>query len=175
MSDRLLSVLLIVAALAGVLVAIIRTGGQNRPEMALLRHDLEILRDAQDGTRSDVAKVLRRQSMTAQTNIPQREIALSLEDAPFRGAGNAPVTLVEFTEFESPACARYARETLPQLERDYISTGKLRYVIRGFPVDPAHTLAFRAHEAAQCAAEQGKFWQMHDLLFASNGRLSGGD
>ena len=61
--------------------------------------------------------------------------------------------------------------TLPQIERDYIKTGKLRYVFRDFPLESIHKQAFKAHEAANCAGDQEKYWQMHNRLFANQQRL----
>jgi protein-disulfide isomerase len=60
---------------------------------------------------------------------------------------------------------------LPQLDREYIQTGKVKYVFRDFPLS-SHKQAFKAAEAANCAGEQGKFWQMHARLFENQGALS---
>lgn len=82
-----------------------------------------------------------------------------------RGNATAPVTIEEWADFQCPACARFARSTEPQIVTSYIATGKVRYVF--------HNMAFLgqesnwAAEAASCAAEQGKFWEYHDKLFAS--------
>src|SRR5438874_4471464 len=54
---------------------------------------------------------------------------------------------------------------MPQLEKDYIKTGKVKYVLRDFPIEAIHKQAFKAAEAARCAGEQGKFWEMHDAIF----------
>lgn len=60
---------------------------------------------------------------------------------------------------------------MPRIERDYIKTGKLKYVFRDFPLESIHKEAFKAHEAANCAGEQGKYWEMHALLFANQRAL----
>lgn len=61
--------------------------------------------------------------------------------------------------------------TLPQIERDYVKTGKVKYVFRDFPIESIHKQAFKAHEAANCAREQGKYWEMHERLFANQRAL----
>ncbi len=98
----------------------------------------------------------------AQVSLSQ---TISVEDAPFKGDKNARVTLVEFADYQCPFCARYFRETLAQIEKDYIETGKVKYVFRDFPLK-SHTQAFKAAQAAYCAGEQGKYWDMHARLFS---------
>lgn len=56
---------------------------------------------------------------------------------------------------------------MPQIERDYISTGKVKYVLLDFPIAGLHPLAFKAHEAARCAGDQGQYWEMHARIFAN--------
>jgi protein-disulfide isomerase len=80
-----------------------------------------------------------------------------------RGPMNAPVTIVEFSDFECPFC-RAVLPTITELMSRY--PGKVRWVFRDFPIQSLHPTASKAHEAARCAGEQGKFWEYHDLLFA---------
>jgi len=79
-----------------------------------------------------------------------------------RGSGDA--VLIEFSDYECPFCARHAQTTLPSLKKDFIDTGKLRHVFLNFPLS-MHASAQKAGEAAECAAKQGRFWDMHDELF----------
>lgn len=88
-----------------------------------------------------------------------------------RGYADARLAIIEFSDFECPFCGRYARDTYPRLIEEYVDTGKIRYVFRHFPLD-SHPLAFRAAEAAECAAREGMYWGMHDLLFAADGALA---
>jgi len=67
------------------------------------------------------------------------------------------------------------RETLPQIEREYISTGKVKYVFRDFPIETIHPQAFKGHEAARCAGDQGKLWEMHSRLFTHQRAMSPDD
>jgi protein-disulfide isomerase len=80
------------------------------------------------------------------------------------GNPDAPVTMVEFSDFQCPYCAQYALETLPQIEVQYIETGLVYYVFKDLPL-PFHAHAQKAAEASHCAAAQDRFWEMHDLLF----------
>ena len=103
---------------------------------------------------------------------PRSEEVVNIEGAPFKGQSNATVTLVDFTDYQCPFCGRYFRDTYPELERDYIKTGKVKYVLRDLPLEVLHPLAFKAAEATHCAGEQGKYWEMHDRLFTNQRELT---
>ena len=82
-----------------------------------------------------------------------------------KGATGAPVTVYEMSDFQCPYCRRFALETFPTLEREYIATGKARWIFVNFPLTSIHPNAVAAAEVAVCAAHQGAFWQVHDLLY----------
>ena len=90
------------------------------------------------------------------------------------GSSAARVAIIEFSDFECPFCARHAREVYPRLMEEYVDTGQVQYVFRHFPLD-IHPLAIEAAEAAECAASQGMYWEMHDRLFAANAALTQSD
>ncbi len=92
--------------------------------------------------------------------------------APFNEAGNtdAPVLMIEFSDLQCSFCARHASQTFPELRRNYIDTGKLRYAVRDLPL-PMHRHAVPAAVAARCAGEQGKFWEMRQAIYLARGRL----
>jgi protein-disulfide isomerase len=81
-----------------------------------------------------------------------------------KGSASAPVTVYEMSDFQCPYCARFALDIFPTLEAEYIQTGKIRWIFVNFPL-PMHPNATPAAEVAMCAAKQGKFWPVHDLLF----------
>ena len=87
-----------------------------------------------------------------------------IDDDAVKGKKNAPVTIIEFSDFECPFCANFYAQTLPQIEKKYIDTGKVKFVYRDYPLD-FHQQAQKAAEAAECAGEQNKYYEMHDLLF----------
>jgi protein-disulfide isomerase len=94
-------------------------------------------------------------------------VPVEVGKAPIRGNPRAPVTVVEFSDFQCPFCVR-ARPTVNKVRETY--GDKVRWVFRHFPLD-FHAQAEKAGEAAACAGEQGKFWEMHDLLWASTAKL----
>ena len=105
------------------------------------------------------------QRATGQVPSPPAQFDLSLESAPFKGNKDAKVIIIEFSDYQCPFCSRHFRETLPEIEKEYLKTGKLKYVFWDFPLETVHREAFKAHEAAHCAEQQGKYWEMHDRLF----------
>ena len=84
---------------------------------------------------------------------------------PSLGPADAPITLVEFADFQCPYCRQWEQQTYKPLLDAY--PGKIRIVYRDFPLTSIHPNAMPAAEAAQCANEQGKFWEYHDKLFSS--------
>lgn len=100
---------------------------------------------------------------------------LSIAGAAFRGRADAPLTLIEFSDFQCPFCARHTRETFEQIQKTYVDTGKVRYVFRHFPIESLHKRAFAGAYAAECAARQGKFWEIHTRLFANQQQMEDAD
>lgn len=92
------------------------------------------------------------------------KVEVSADDDPFLGSAKAKVSVIEFSDFQCPFCRRFWKETLPQIKKEYIDTGKIKFVYRDFPLS-FHAGAQAAAEGAECAEEQGKFWEMHDKIF----------
>jgi protein-disulfide isomerase len=82
-----------------------------------------------------------------------------------KGRSNAPITVYEMADFQCPACRDFALTTLPAIERDFIRTGKVRWVFVNFPLTQIHRNAIAAAQVAMCAGRQNKFWAMHDALY----------
>ncbi len=97
------------------------------------------------------------------------------DGAPYRGDPNAPVTMIEFSDYQCPFCLRHFQQTQPQLNEMYVVTGKVRYVFKNFPIRSIHPQAEPAAQAALCAGVQGKFWPMHDLLFERQSEWAGNE
>ena len=91
--------------------------------------------------------------------------SVSLDNDPIEGSKDAPVTLVEFSDYQCPFCKRTFDDTMPELKEKYVDTGKIKHVFRDYPL-PFHQNGIPAAIAADCANEQGKFWDYHDILFS---------
>lgn len=85
--------------------------------------------------------------------------------APSRGSASAPVTIVEYADFQCPSCGAFFRSVEPRLVREYVETGKARLVFKNFAWIGEESR--RAAEAAACAGAQGRFWEYHDVLYAN--------
>jgi protein-disulfide isomerase len=120
-----------------------------------------------------VLEKIERQGMAQPAQRPESPKTASVkigEEATLLGAADAPVTVVEFTDYQCPFCKRFVQSTFPTLKRDYIDTGKLRWIVRDMPLG-FHPNANKAAQAAHCAGDQGKYWEMRDTLFRNNSNL----
>ncbi len=97
---------------------------------------------------------------------PPLDLDFGPEEFAVDGDPDAPVVIVEFSDYQCPFCNRFFQETKPQLDEQYIATGKVRFVYKDFPIDSIHAQARDAAQAAECAGAQGAYWAMHDRLFA---------
>ena len=107
-------------------------------------------------------KLLQNQLPTKQVIEPVR---ISIDNDPIIGNPDAPITIVEFSDFQCPFCARFHTQTLPLILEEYIEQGKVKLVFRDFPIQSIHPNALPAAVAAECANDQNKFREMHDMLF----------
>jgi protein-disulfide isomerase len=95
---------------------------------------------------------------------------LLVGQGPILGSASAPVTIIEFSDFQCSYCKRFWADTLPKLKEAYVDQGKVRFLYRHFAILGKHSE--QAAQAAECAAEQGKFWEYHDQLFKNQGGLA---
>ena len=135
-----------------------------------MRKDIEALKEGQKAIQKDLEEIKRLlQSRPVADALPKEPI--SITDEPFKGNGSAKVAVIEFSDYQCPFCSRYTKGTFAQIQDEYVDTGKIKYVFRDLPL-PFHKNAFKAAEAAHCAGQQGKFWEMHDLLFQNQSALA---
>lgn len=160
------------AMLVGTLLGLLATCSclaQSSDEIKALKKQIEALQEGQKAIQKELEAI--KALLLGRTSQSRQEEALSVAGAPFLGEKSAKLTLVEFFDYQCPFCARHYARTLPPLVAEYVKTGKLKYVVRDFPLESMHPLAFRAAEAAHCAGEQGKYWEMHQRLMDSQARL----
>lgn len=96
---------------------------------------------------------------------------VKIDDDPVKGDANAPITIVEFSDYECPFCKRSNDQVISRIDKEYIETGKVKFVFRDFPLG-FHKQAIPAAVAANCAGEQGKYWEVHDFLFQSKNNVN---
>ena len=99
-------------------------------------------------------------------------IDVTFDNQPMIGDPDAPITIVEFSDFQCPFCSKFHEQTLPSIMENYVDTGKVNFVYRDLPLG-FHPNANPASIAAECANEQGKFWEYHDVLFQNQAQWQG--
>ena len=104
---------------------------------------------------------------TTAQSLQVDDILTLLSQGPAKGSEGAPITIIEFSDFQCAYCRKFWQETLPRLEAEYVKPGKVRFVYRHLAILGEQSVS--AGQAAECAAEQKKFWEYHDKLFASQG------
>jgi len=110
--------------------------------------------------------------VVAQTAPPPQKVSMGVsKDWHSIGDNDAPVTIVEFADYQCPFCRHFHTTAFGDLKKNYIDTGKVRFVSRDFPLD-FHPFAMKAAVASLCAADQGKYWEMRDALISNSADLS---
>jgi protein-disulfide isomerase len=121
-----------------------------------------------------IRALLERQNAQAAPPAPAppqpQKASLKLDRREYMGSKDAPVTMVEFTDYQCPFCQRFHMNTFPEIKKNFIDTGKVKFYSVDMPLN-FHPNAAKAAEAARCAGEQMRFWAMHDLLGANAAKL----
>jgi protein-disulfide isomerase len=140
-------------------------------EIAALKRQIQEMKAQQTSMERDLQAIKsllqQAQAPSAPAGDPFAGKSIVITDEPTRGNGSAKITVVEVSDFHCPFCRRQTLQTLPSLMTDYVNSGKVKYVFVDYPIAQLHPEAFRSHEAASCAGDQGKYWQMHDSLFTN--------
>ncbi len=115
-------------------------------------------------------------TVAGDTNVPvpppTNDTPATPDDDPVLGEDDAPITMIEFTDYECPFCGRHYEQTYGQIKSEYIDTGKVKLVVRDYPLS-FHPKAMKAAMAAECAGDQDMYFDMHSLLFANQATWSG--
>ncbi|MBI2632639.1 DsbA family protein [Candidatus Pacearchaeota archaeon] len=114
---------------------------------------------------------------TTPTALPTQlsQVKVNMGDAPILGDSNAPVTIIEYSDFQCPFCGRFYSNALASIKTQYIDTGKVKLVFKDFPLTSIHPMAQPAAEASRCVRKQGgddAYWVYHDQIFENQGSLS---
>jgi protein-disulfide isomerase len=142
------------------------SAGITRDQAAAILNELRAIRQLLEMQQHAAPAALARP-----TPVPDK-VKMSIADGWYSlGREDAPVTLIEFADYQCPFCRRFHSETFGQLKKNYIDIGKLRFVSRDLPLD-FHPNAQRAAEAARCAGDQDKYWEMRDTLITHSADLS---
>lgn len=161
--------MLVLALVLLLLVDALPGAAQTTDDVKALRKEVEALKEGQAATQKllqEIQKLLRARP-AAEPAADLRSTVVTFAGSPVRGDKQAKLTLVEFSDYQCPFCTRHAQGVLQEIEKEYVKTGKVKYVFRDFPLETIHPKALKAHEAAHCAGEQDKYWEMHDRLFAN--------
>lgn len=105
---------------------------------------------------------------------PPMPVSVNVHGEPFKGDARATVAILEYSDFDCDFCGRWATTVYPKLREAYVETGKVKFFFRDLP-EPAHAEALLKARLARCAGLQGRFWEMHDLLFAERRSLAASD
>jgi protein-disulfide isomerase len=140
-----------------------------------LKREIEELKQGQQAIRKDIqelkAILTQKTAAPATPEVNVKGAELYLGNNPIRGGGDSGVTMIDITDYQCPYCGRYARETFPDIMKQYVDNGKIRYVVLDQPL-PMHKMAAKAAEASHCANEQGKYWGMHDIMMSKQDSLN---
>ncbi len=129
---------------------------------------IDSIRPAPPGAREEILFLVSSKEKTVQIAVLEFIQEINVTGSPFKGAANAPVTIVLFTDFQCPYCARIVPVLNELLEKN---KGKVKLVFKNYPL-PNHQFARKAATAALAAGKQGKFWEYHDRLFQNYNRLN---
>ena len=166
---------------AAVLVLALMPGPTLRAEddAGALVRELHAMREAQGAVLEELKAIRKlleqgaRPQVAAAPRAEERtEVSLrGVDGGAVKGDAEAPLVLVEYTDYQCRSAGGTSPTRCPSLASEYVDTGKLRYVLRDMPLELIHPQAFKAAEAARCAGDQGRYWEMHDALFQNQRAL----
>ncbi|HEX9666846.1 MAG TPA: thioredoxin domain-containing protein [Thermodesulfobacteriota bacterium] len=164
---RNLFILTLVLALLSLILAI---GAYLR--ISNLGEELSQMRIENEKLSSSVEELKKRPTIGV-PGVPLRSKMITIDEQTdyAKGDKNAPITLIEYCDYQSLFCRHFHNEVLPKLDNDYISAGKVRYIYRNFPRE-THGMAIPAANAVRCAGEQGKYWEFQEFVFTNPENLN---
>lgn len=174
-----------VVFLAGTLLGLNWLTGSNSSDERLdaserleLNREIASLKKEVEALQEELGILRHRTKSSEKRSQPIQSTTLSWDkdakDDPFLGKIDAPILLVSFSDYQCGPCRKFFADTLPQIKKRYIDTGKLKFVFRDFPLSK-HKFAPTAAAIAHCAGEQGQYWKMHDALFSNADKVDIGN
>jgi len=161
--------------LAPALVLLLPLAAQNGKKDAKkdAGNDAGITREQADQILDELRQIRQLLEQQAAKNGPPAPVRAKLDLQGFQmlGSKDAPVTMVEFTDYQCPYCQRFHMTVFNDLKKNYIDTGKVRFYSRDLPLDSLHPNAIRAAQAARCAADQGQYWALRDIMGSNPDKL----
>ena len=152
----------------------------TKDEIIELKKEVQTLKEGQDTMKNDLAEI--KKLLKSGAAAPKAPAAKPFEPrdvmitgAAVMGEANARVTLIEYSDYQCPYCSRHSKQTMPEIIKNYVNEGKVKFLMREFPIPSLHPRATAASEAALCAGNQGKYWEMSDALFSNQRKLSDED
>jgi protein-disulfide isomerase len=147
----------------------------SEDDIKALEGEIKVLQKGQEQLHKDlveIKKLLQQGAKAAPARPSFQPKDLVVGESFILGKTDAPVTMFSYSDFQCPYCRRHATTVLTDILKEYVDNGKLRIVMREFPIPNLHPRAFAASQAAVCANAQGKYEEMHDLIFADQKALS---
>lgn len=148
---------------------------KSDPPAPSVQQQIDQLKQGQEQILKELGEIKKLlQERPARMEVPAKSsgpevVSVSVFGEPFKGDPKARVAIMEYSDFDCTFCAQYATNTLPLLDANYVTPGKIKYFFRDLP-SPEHPNALFKARIARCAGDQGKFWEMHDYLFANQGK-----
>lgn len=106
-----------------------------------------------------------------ENGVSDQRVDVDIEGEPFLGSEDAPITVVEFSDYQCPFCRMFFTDWLPRLKSEYIEKDLVRFVYKDYPIESIHPLAVGYASAANCAGDQDKYWEMHDKIFEEQAKF----
>ena len=170
-----------VVTIISMLMSVPAFAASTKNELIELQKEVQVLKEGQDAMKNDLAEIKKllisgaRAAPTAPTPAPFEPKDVLISGASVMGKANAKVTLIEYSDYQCPFCSRHSKQTMPEVVKNYVNEGKVKFLMREFPIPSLHSRATAASQAALCAGEQGKYWEMHDILFNNQRKMSDED
>src|SRR5262245_3321727 len=129
------------------------TFAQSSEDLQALKKEIQTIKESQTAIQKDLQEIktlLKNAPAAPGGHAPFKEFVVDIGQQPTKGKKDSAIALLEFSDYQCPFCSRHVRDTAPQLDKEYVQTGKVRHVFMEFPLENIHPLAFKAAQSAEC-------------------------